>query len=179
MTSCDSVSSNLGESKIRLNSFNESKLDLNQAFKSPKLTARAPRSPSRRRRQEARGAAITSLILSPKSREPRKTRNTRKQGIREIRGQSSRFFHFGVFFAPLLLCSFAPLRFNSPEERASSAMKSAGKIYVSQQLTSNSLAWTSAWESSARDGAIRSGWYLVKGSEVESIAEHRMRSPRP
>jgi hypothetical protein len=25
-------------------------------------------------------------------------------------------------------CSFAPLRFNSPEERASSAMKSAGKI---------------------------------------------------
>ena len=91
MTSCDSVSSNLGESKIRLNSFNESKLDLNQAFKSPKLTARAPRSPSRRRRQEARGAAITSLILSPKSREPRKTRNTRKQGIREIRGQSLGF----------------------------------------------------------------------------------------
>ena len=100
MTSCDSVSSNLGESKIRLNSFNESKLDLNQAFKSPKLTARAPRSPSRRRRQEARGAAITSLILFPKSREPRntrktreprKTRNTRKQGIREIRGQSLGF----------------------------------------------------------------------------------------
>jgi hypothetical protein len=91
MTSCDSVSSNLGESKIRLNSFNESKLDLNQAFKSPKLTARAPRLPSRRRRQEARGAAITSLILSPKSREPRKTRNTRKQGIREIRGQSPGF----------------------------------------------------------------------------------------
>jgi hypothetical protein len=94
MTSCDSVSSNLGESKIRLNSFNESKLDLNQAFKSPKLTARAPRSPSRRRRQEARGAAITSLILSPKSREPRNTRNTRntrKQGIREIRGQSLGF----------------------------------------------------------------------------------------
>jgi hypothetical protein len=176
MTSCDSVSSNLGESKIRLNSFNESKLDLNQAFKPPKLTAKAPRSPSQRRRQEARGAAITSLILSPKSREPRKTRNTRKQGIREIRGQSSRFFHFGVYVAPLHLCTFA---FNALEDRASSAMKSAGKIYVSQQLTSNNLAWTSAWESSASDGTIRSGWYLVKGSEVESIAEHRMRSPRP
>jgi hypothetical protein len=107
MTSCDSVSTNLGEGQIRLNSFNESKLDLNQAFKPPKLTAKAPRSPSQRRRQEARGAAIPSLILSPKSREPRKTRNTRKQGIREIRGQSSRFFHFAVFFAPLLLCAFA------------------------------------------------------------------------
>ena len=91
MTSCDSVSTNLGEGQIRLNSFNESKLDLNQAFKPPKLTAKGPSSPSRRRRQEARGAAITSLILSPKSREPRKTRNTRKQGIREIRGQSLGF----------------------------------------------------------------------------------------
>ena len=91
MTSCDAVSTNLGEGQIRLNSFNESKLDLNQAFKPPKLTAKAPWSPSRRRRQEARGAAITSLILSPKSREPRNTRNTRKQGIRKTRGLSPDF----------------------------------------------------------------------------------------
>ena len=32
MTSCDSVSANFGKGQIRLNSFNESKLDLNQAF---------------------------------------------------------------------------------------------------------------------------------------------------
>ena len=65
MTSCDSVSTNLGEGQIRLNSFNESKLDLNQAFKPPKLTAKAPRPPSRRMEAGSSGCGDHVFDLVP------------------------------------------------------------------------------------------------------------------